>query len=111
MAKKKVYRLLNHCQGKEKEQRAPIIRSQFLPWQRSSQGAQVAPQRCPILLPGRIHLLLAGGSIVAIITTLTMLAPIPLVADAKECQSGVRHNKSPCGYQGDFWVLNGKLYK
>ena len=58
MAKKKVYRFLNHCQGNEtcpersegKEQRAPVTRSQSLPWQRCSQGAQVAPQRCPILL-------------------------------------------------------------
>ncbi len=50
MAKKKVYRFLNHCQDKEKEQRVPIFRSQSLPWQRCSQGARVAPQRCPILL-------------------------------------------------------------
>ena len=59
MAKKKVYRFVNHCQDhpwdqgfpgdKEKEQRAPVIRSQSLPWQRCSLGAQVAPQRCPIL--------------------------------------------------------------
>ncbi len=49
MAKKKVYRFLNHCQGKEKEQRVPVIRSQSLPWQRCSLGAQVAPQRCPTL--------------------------------------------------------------
>jgi hypothetical protein len=49
MAKKKVYRFLNHCQGKEEEQRAPVFRSQSLPWQRCSPGAQVAPQRCPIL--------------------------------------------------------------
>jgi hypothetical protein len=48
MAKKKVYRFLNRCQGK-KEQRVPIFRSQSLPWQRCSVGAQVAPQRCPIL--------------------------------------------------------------
>jgi hypothetical protein len=58
MAKKKVYRFWNHChpvpvsfrEGKDKEQRVPIIRSQSLPWQRCSQGARVAPQRCPILL-------------------------------------------------------------
>jgi len=49
MAKKKVYRFLNHCQGKEEEQRAPVSRSQSLPWQRCSLGARVAPQRCPIL--------------------------------------------------------------
>jgi hypothetical protein len=49
MAKKKVYRFLNHCQDK-KEQSVPIFRSQSLPWQRCSQGARVAPQRCPILL-------------------------------------------------------------
>jgi len=49
MAKKKVYRFWNHCQDK-KEQSMPIIRSQSLPWQRCSQGARVAPQRCPILL-------------------------------------------------------------
>ena len=48
MAEKKVYRFWNHCQGK-KEQRAPDLRSQSLPWQRCSLGAQVAPQRCPIL--------------------------------------------------------------
>ena len=32
-----------------KEQRVPVSRSQSLPWQRCSLGAQVAPQRCPIL--------------------------------------------------------------
>jgi len=36
-------------EGKEKEQRAPVFRPQSLPWQRCSLGAQVAPQRCPIL--------------------------------------------------------------
>jgi hypothetical protein len=49
MAEKQVYRFVNHCQGKEEEQRAPDFRSQSLPWQRCSPGAQVAPQRCPIL--------------------------------------------------------------
>lgn len=49
MAKMQLYRFVNHCQGKEEEQRAPVFRSQSLPWQRCSLGAQVAPQRCPIL--------------------------------------------------------------
>lgn len=49
MAKKKVYRFVNHCQHKEKEQSEPDFRPQSLPWQRCSLGAQVAPQRCPIL--------------------------------------------------------------
>jgi len=49
MAKKKVYRFLYHCQGRKKSRERRNIRSQSLPWQRYSSGAQVAPQRCPIL--------------------------------------------------------------
>jgi hypothetical protein len=49
MAEKEGLSLSNHCQGRKKEQRAPVSRSQSLPWQRCSLGAQVAPQRCPIL--------------------------------------------------------------
>lgn len=41
--------LCDHCQDRKKEQRVPVSRSQSLPWQRCSHGAQVAPQRCPIL--------------------------------------------------------------
>jgi hypothetical protein len=41
--------LCDHCQDRKKEQRAPVSRLQSLPWQRCSLGAQVAPQRCPIL--------------------------------------------------------------
>jgi hypothetical protein len=41
--------LLEPLPGHKKEQRVPDIRSQSLPWQRCSFGAQVAPQRCPIL--------------------------------------------------------------
>ena len=32
--------LCDHCQGRKKEQRAPVSRSQSLPWQRCSLGAQ-----------------------------------------------------------------------
>jgi hypothetical protein len=64
MAKKKVYRFFNHCQGRKKEQRVPNFRPQSLPWQRCSLGAQVAPQRCPtrsvrssaVILPHRLSL-------------------------------------------------------
>jgi hypothetical protein len=56
MTEKKVYRFLNRCQGRKKEQRAPDLRPQSLPWQRCSTGAQVAPQRCPILRSSTIIL-------------------------------------------------------
>jgi hypothetical protein len=49
MAKKKVYRFLTIARAEKKEQSLPVLRSQSLPWQRCSLGAQVAPQRCPIL--------------------------------------------------------------
>lgn len=49
MAEKKVYRFLTIARAEKKEQSLPDLRSQSLPWQRCSLGAQVAPQRCPIL--------------------------------------------------------------
>lgn len=47
--------LCDHCQDK-KEQRSPVSRSQSLPWQRCSLGAQVAPQRCLILRSSNVIL-------------------------------------------------------
>ena len=44
-----VYRFPYQCQGRKKEQRLPKFRLLSLPWHRYSFGAQVAPQRCPIL--------------------------------------------------------------
>ncbi len=48
MAKLKVYRFLTIARA-EKRAESAESRSQSLPWQRCSLGAQVAPQRCPIL--------------------------------------------------------------
>ena len=49
MAKKKVYRFSTIARAEKKSRECRNIRSQSLPWQRYSHGAQVAPQRCPIL--------------------------------------------------------------
>ena len=45
MAKKKVYRFLTVARAEKRTENEP----HSLPWQRCSLGAQVAPQRCPIL--------------------------------------------------------------
>jgi hypothetical protein len=48
MADLKVYRFLPIARAENRAESAGY-RSQSLPWQRCSLGAQVAPQRCPIL--------------------------------------------------------------